>query len=68
MTGHTLQAVGHQVVFQAAAAKFLFQREKRENNKRRGEKKSNKHKLACAKRQQMGECKAKVKYLNLIIL
>lgn len=70
MTGHTLQAVGHQVVFQAAAAKhFLFQREKRENNKRRGGgKKSNKHKLACAKRQQMGECKAKVKYLNLITL
>lgn len=34
MTGHTLEAVGHQVVFQAAAAIFISEG-KRENNKRR---------------------------------
>lgn len=69
MTGHTLQAVGHQVVFQAAAAKHFYFRGRREKiTKGRGGGESNKHKLACAKRQQMGECKAKVKYLNLITL
>lgn len=33
MTGHTLQAVGHRVVFHAVM--FSFQRRKRENNKTR---------------------------------
>lgn len=31
MTGHTLQAVGHQVVFQAAAAIFFYFRQRRED-------------------------------------
>lgn len=34
MTGHTLQAVGQQVVFHAAAAIFISER-KREKSKRR---------------------------------
>lgn len=54
MTGHTLQAVGHQVVFHAAAAIFISER-KREK-KAKGEEKektnkpTNKQKFACAKR------------------
>lgn len=65
MTGQTLQALGREGVFQSAAAIFFIsggRGEIIENNKKKKKKRltkagkiSNEHKLACAKRQQMGE-------------
>ena len=62
MTGHTLQAVGHRVVFHAVM--FSFQRRKRENNKTRMKEKKTKTKLD-RKMQQMGERLEKVKYQKI---